>query len=256
MDICRFNVHSFLAHILKSSWSFIPVMLPTGIPARLFRPCPPKVKLKHAVVRFVASTRPLATVPTSGPDVNLVGQCNFDGNVETIQRRIPLASTIRLANSGASELREEFLRFFRLANHTQVAPSTVFPKQHEGSYFVNAGMSQFKPLFLQQTDHSASTPFANLRRATNSQPCIRIGGRLDDLNDVGYDRQHHTMFEMLGNWSFGDYYKKEACQYMWTFLTKVLGLPPNALYVTYFGGCPQHGLPPDDETRDIWLDLG
>ncbi|GAA52360.1 alanyl-tRNA synthetase [Clonorchis sinensis] len=204
----------------------------------------------------VPRCRPLATVPSSGPDLQLVGQCSAEMDEDNVPARFPLASTIRLANASVDELRQEFLHFFHSNQHTIVSPATVFPKLDEGSYFVNAGMNQFKPLFLGQTDSSTSTQFSRLRRATNCQPCIRVGGRHDDLNDVGYDRQHHTMFEMLGSWSFGDYYKAEACRYMWTFVTKVLGLPPNALYVTYFGGCPRLGLPPDDETRNIWLNLG
>ncbi|KAF8570971.1 hypothetical protein P879_05984 [Paragonimus westermani] len=226
------------------------------------------------------SVRALATVPSRGPDSQLVGQCNVDADGESVPRHVPLASSIRRACSGVEELRQEFLNFFRSNYHTVVSPATIFPKKHEGSYFINAGMNQFKPLFLGQSDTNTSAQFNHLRRATNSQPCIRIGGRHDDLNDVGYDRQHHTMFEMLGSWSFGDYYKlsrvplhsksriskiivspfipmeAEACGYMWNFLTKVLGLPANALYVTYFGGCSRLGLPPDDQTRNIWLNLG
>ncbi|CAL8103967.1 unnamed protein product [Calicophoron daubneyi] len=198
--------------------------------------------------------RCFATVPSSGPDVTVTGQCTADTD-DTIVRHVPLDPSIRLAHSSTDELREEFLRFFYSNHHKVVAPSSVFPKREEGSYFVNAGMNQFKPLFLGLTDANFSE-FSQLRRATDSQPCIRVGGRHDDLNDVGYDRQHHTMFEMLGSWSFGDYYKAEACRLMWNFATKVLGLPANALYVTYFGGCPRSELPPDDETRNIWLDLG
>ncbi|KAF7231847.1 hypothetical protein EG68_04869, partial [Paragonimus skrjabini miyazakii] len=202
------------------------------------------------------SARALATVPSRGPNSQLVGQCNVDADGESVPRQISLASSIRRACSGVDELRQEFLSFFRSNYHTVVSPATIFPKKHEGSYFINAGMNQFKPLFLGQSDTNTSAQFNHLRRATNSQPCIRIGGRHDDLNDVGYDRQHHTMFEMLGSWSFGDYYKAEACSYMWNFLTKVLGLPANALYVTYFGGCSRLGLSPDDQTRNIWLNLG
>ncbi|VDP86420.1 unnamed protein product [Echinostoma caproni] len=209
----------------------------------------------HVYIPLNTRARFLATVPSSGPDLKITGQCNVDGD-ETIQRHIPLAPSIRLANSSTDDLRQEFLAYFQSNQHTVVAPASVFPKLHEGSYFINAGMNQFKPLFLGQKTAATSVQFSRLRRATNSQPCIRLGGRHDDLNDVGYDRQHHTMFEMLGSWSFGDYYKEEACRFMWNFVTKVLGLPTNALYVTYFGGCPKLGLPADDETRDIWLRLG
>ncbi|TPP57353.1 Alanine--tRNA ligase cytoplasmic [Fasciola gigantica] len=199
--------------------------------------------------------RLLATVPSSGPDLQITGQCIGEVD-ETVPRHVPLASSIRLANATADDLRLEFLAYFQSKRHTIVAPSSIFPKTHEGSYFVNAGMNQFKSLILGQKSTASSVQFTRLSRATNSQPCIRLGGRHDDLNDVGYDRQHHTMFEMLGSWSFGDYYKEKACHFMWDFVTKVLGLPKNALYVTYFGGCPEMGLPADDVTRDIWLRLG
>ncbi|VDM21815.1 unnamed protein product [Hydatigera taeniaeformis] len=119
-------------------------------------------------------------------------------------------------------------------------------------------MNQFKPLFIRdrKDDDSYALEFFRLNKAANSQPCIRIGGRHDDLNEVGYDTSHHTMFEMLGNWSFGAYGKEVACRQMWQFLTGVLGLPPSCLYVTYFGGSDVLGLPADDESRDIWLSLG
>ncbi|KAH8867412.1 Alanine--tRNA ligase [Schistosoma japonicum] len=198
--------------------------------------------------------RSFAKVPSSGQDINTTGRCTLDPG-QSVPRHVPLASSIRLRNSSVSELRQEFIDFFRSHQHSVVAPSTVFPKRHEGSYFINAGMNQFKSIFLSQSD-SIYVDFKQLRRATNSQPCIRIGGRHDDLNDVGYDRNHHTLFEMLGSWSFGDYYKKETCSYVWEFLTKVLNLPTNSIYITYFGGDQKLGLPPDDETRDIWLNLG
>ncbi|CAH8678131.1 unnamed protein product [Schistosoma haematobium] len=195
-----------------------------------------------------------AIVPSSGQDIHSTGRCTLAPD-QSVPRHVSLASSIRLRNSSASELRREFINFFRSHQHSVVAPASVFPKRHEGSYFINAGMNQFKSIFLNQSD-SICSEFKQLRRATNSQPCIRIGGRHDDLNDVGYDRHHHTMFEMLGSWSFGDYYKKEACSQVWKFLTKVLNLPTNAIYITYFGGDQKLGLPPDDETRDIWLNLG
>lgn len=94
------------------------------------------------------------------------------------------------------------------------------------------------------------------RRVANSQKCIRVGGKHNDLNVVGTDSYHHTFFEMLGNWSFGDYFKKEACEMAWTLLTKVYKIPPERLYVTFFRGDERLGLAPDLECKEIWRSLG
>ena len=149
-------------------------------------------------------------------------------------------------NKTGKQIREEFIEFFKQKNHKFVPSSSLLPADDPTLLFANAGMNQFKPIFLGTEKRDYST-------AVNSQKCIRAGGKHNDLEDVGRDCYHHTFFEMLGNWSFGDYFKQEAIDWSWELLTGVWGLDPNRLHATYFEGSPAENLEPDLEARDMWL---
>src|SRR5213075_3104331 len=143
----------------------------------------------------------------------------------------------------AAEIRERFLRFFEERGHEVVKSSPLVPHDDPTLLFTNAGMNQFKDVFTGRETRE-------YKRATSSQKCVRAGGKHNDLENVGRTARHHTFFEMLGNFSFGDYFKEEA--FAWEWLTRELGLDRDKLVITVFGGDATLGLGPDDEARAIW----
>jgi alanyl-tRNA synthetase len=153
---------------------------------------------------------------------------------------------VRSMPKTSDELRAAFLEFFRKRGHEVVKSGPIVPPNDPSLMFANAGMVQFKDLFTGREKRS-------YKRATSSQKCIRISGKHNDLEAVGPSPRHHTFFEMLGNFSFGDYFKEEAIVFAWDFLTKELGLDPNRLICTYFSG--EEGIPADDVARDVWKKL-
>ena len=145
----------------------------------------------------------------------------------------------------AKEIRKSFLDFFKNKEHDFVASSPMVVKDDPTLMFINAGMNQFKDMFLGNSE--VKSP-----RVCNSQKCLRVSGKHNDLEEVGVDTYHHTMFEMLGNWSFGDYFKKEAIAWSWEFLTEVCKIQKDWLYVTVFEGADDDGLAMDQEAYDLW----
>ncbi len=156
-----------------------------------------------------------------------------------------------MQNRSGNEIRELFLRFFESKGHRRVHSSSLVPANDPTLLFTNAGMNQFKDLFLgaERRDYS---------RATTSQKCVRAGGKHNDLENVGFTRRHHTFFEMLGNFSFGDYFKRQAIEFAWELVTSPewYGIPKDKLYVTIFEGDPANGVPRDDEAEAYWIEQG
>ena len=146
-----------------------------------------------------------------------------------------------------NQIRELFLKFFEEKGHRRVHSSSLVPANDPTLLFTNAGMNQFKDVFLGLENRAYN-------RATSSQKCVRAGGKHNDLENVGFTRRHHTFFEMLGNFSFGDYFKREAIAYAWELVTseKWLGMPKDRLYVTIFKG--ENGVPRDEEAHAFWLE--
>jgi len=144
------------------------------------------------------------------------------------------------------EIRRKFLEHFEQKNHRIMPSAPIVVKDDPTLMFINAGMNPFKDIFLgnRESEHA---------RIADTQKCLRVSGKHNDLEEVGRDTYHHTMFEMLGNWSFGDYFKKEAIDWAWELLVDTYGIDPENLYATYFSGDEQDGLPADDEAKDFWL---
>ncbi len=148
----------------------------------------------------------------------------------------------------AKEIRRTFLEFFASKGHKIVPSAPVVNKNDPTLMFTNAGMNQFKDYFL-------GTQIPDVRRIADTQKCLRVSGKHNDLEEVGRDGTHHTLFEMLGNWSFGDYFKKEAIAWSWELLTEVYGLSKDRLFATVFEGSLAEGVPADDEAKGYWAEV-
>jgi alanyl-tRNA synthetase len=145
-------------------------------------------------------------------------------------------------------IRQKYIEFFKSKEHSYVPSSPLVVQNDPTLMFTNAGMNQFKDYFL-------GNKVAPWPRVANSQKCLRVSGKHNDLEDVGMDTYHHTMFEMLGNWSFGNYFKKEAIQWAWELLTEVYQLPKDRMYASVFEGDKGDGLAFDQEAFDLWSEI-
>jgi alanyl-tRNA synthetase len=156
-----------------------------------------------------------------------------------------------MKNKTSAQIRRDFLEFFEEKGHATVRSAPVVPRGDATLLFTNAGMNQFKPIFLGEQD-GLKKGGKVWKRAVDTQRCIRVSGKHNDLEEVGRDTYHHTLFEMLGNWSFGDYFKKEAIGYAWELLVDVWDLEADRLYATIFEGDEGDGLPADEDARSFW----